>query len=125
MASIAAKAVAEEVLEVIGKGEIPNITKIAVKQGYSPTTSRAGRVQQTKTFKKIVGNALDNFENERAAIFKEMERKRKKAPYSSLVGGLEVTSKNIQLLTGGKTDNVGIEEDRKILIAILAEIRNK
>lgn len=123
MASLAAKAVAEEVLETIGRGKIPNVSKIAVRKGYSFKSAHAGVPQKSKTFKKIVGNALDSFEKERGAIFAEMERKRKKANYSSLVGGLEVTSKNIQLLSGGKTESIGVEEDRRVLLAIIAELR--
>ena len=51
---------------------------------------------------------MERFENERMAIFDEMEKKRVKAPYASLVGGLDVTSKNIQLLSGGATENIAI-----------------
>lgn len=123
MASIAAKAVAEEVLETLGKGKMPNVTKIAVKKGYTPNTAGSGAVQKTKTFQKVVGNALDLFEKERQAIFEEMERKRKKAPYSSLVGGLEVTSKNIQLLSGGATENllIGVKKLSDAELQRLAE----
>lgn len=125
MASEAAKAVAKEVLETISKGKLPSVSKIAPKYGYSKKTAASGLIQKTKTYKEIVGNALDSFMEERQAIFDEMKKKRAKAPYSSLVGGLEVSSKNIQLLTGGKTENVGIDEDRKVIRTIMQEIRHE
>lgn len=60
MASLAAKAVAEEVLETLGKGKRPNIEKIAIKNGYSVTSAHAGVPQQTKTFQDIIAKALSD-----------------------------------------------------------------
>lgn len=60
MGSLAAKQVAEEVLGTIGRGKIPNITKIAVKKGYSHKTANAGLVQRTKTFRDLMEKHLSD-----------------------------------------------------------------
>src|SRR3569623_2542239 len=60
MASEAAKKVAEEVLGTLGKGKRPNITKIAIKHGYTPKTANSGAVQNTKTYREIVEKHLSD-----------------------------------------------------------------
>lgn len=108
MASVAAKAVAKEVLETIGKGRKPSVTKIAVKHGYKPSTAKSGQIQQTKTFKKELSPLVQRLEEERDAIVTALKGKRKNAKYRDLIDGLDKITKNLQLLTGGSTANIAI-----------------
>ena len=108
MASVAAKEVAKEVLGTIGKGKRPNITKIAIKKGYSPKTANSGQVQKTKTYKAELAPLVTRLEQERDAIVEALKKKRGKAKYRDLIDGLDKVTKNLQLLTGGATQNIAI-----------------
>ncbi|MGH7782539.1 MAG: hypothetical protein ACREO5_01670, partial [Candidatus Binatia bacterium] len=81
MASEAAKSVAQEVLETIGKGERPNLTKIAIKKGYKPTTAKAGLVQKTKSYRNEIAPLVIRLEQERDAVIERMKKMRDKAKY--------------------------------------------
>lgn len=124
MSSIAAKQVAEEVLGTLGRGEMPNITKIAIKKGYTPKTANSGAVQATKTYQEAITPFVQAMIEERDAVIKRMKATRGKAKYRDLTDGIDKLTKNIQLLTGGKTENVGlIEEERKSVQTLIAQIR--
>jgi hypothetical protein len=109
MASIAAKKVAEEVLETIGRGEMPSVNKIGPKHGYKKTTSHAGRIQQTKTFQKVIEGSgrplLIRLNEERDRAIALMKKKIGKAKYRDLNDTADKLTKQIQILTGGRTGN--------------------
>ena len=106
MASLNAKAVAREVLETIGKGRKPNISKIGPKHGYSKKSSAAGTIQKSKTYQKELKPLVDRLEEERNAIIERLKVTRNKAKYRDLMDGLDKVTKNIQLLGGKPTDQV-------------------
>lgn len=108
MASLAAKAVAQEVLETLGKGERPNVSKIGVKKGYTPKQSASGNIQQTKTYKAAMKPVIDRMMEERDRAIKAMRGKISKAKYRDLVDSADKLTKNIQLLSGGATDDIKI-----------------
>lgn len=108
MASIAAKAVAREVLETIGKGKRPNITKIAIKNGYAPSTAGSGLVTKTESYQSEIMPLVTRLELERDAIMERLQKTRGKAKYRDLIDGLDKVTKNIQILTGGATDHVKV-----------------
>lgn len=129
MGSIAAKAVAEEVLATIGRGEKPVLEKIAVQKGYSPKTARGNvkQIVETKSYQETIGNSpfVQAMIKERDEVIKRMQKTRGKAKYRDLTDALDKLTKNVQLLTGGKTENVGlIEEERKSVQTLIAQIRN-
>jgi len=123
MSSIAAKKVAEEVLETIGKGEMPSVRKIAPKYGYKKTTAGAGRIQKTKTFQRIMQEGkkplIERLTIERDEALKAMKKKRSKAKYRDLSDTVEKHTKLIQLLSGGATAN------ETITIEISGELAKK
>lgn len=108
MASVAAKAVAQEVVETLGQGKIPNVTKIAERKGYSPRSARSGAIQKTKSYQAELKPLVERLEEERDAIVKALKSKRGKAKYRDLIDGLDKITKNLQLLTGGSTANIAI-----------------
>lgn len=108
MASAAAKAVAKEVLETIGKGKKPSVTKIAVRKGYKPSTAKSGQIQKTKSYQAELSPLVSRLEEERDAIVEALKKKRKGAKYRDLIDGLDKITKNLQLLTGGSTANIAI-----------------
>ncbi len=108
MASVAAREVALEVLETIGRGKRPNLSEIAIKKGYSPTTAKAGLVKKTLTYQRELAPLVASLELERDQIIKRMRRIRNQAKYRDLVDAFDKITKNIQLLTGGATSNVAL-----------------
>ena len=108
MASLVAEKVANEVLETLGNGEIPNIEKIAIKNGYAESSARAGTVQLSKTYQDIMARnkeitlkrlQLQLNRNQRAISGKKL----KGEAYDTLIKAQDTLIKNMQLLTGGKT----------------------
>ena len=109
MASIAAKAVAEEVLETMRKGKIPSVLKIAPKHGYSVNTANAGLVQKTKTYQAVMSPVVTRMEKERDRLLASMEKDNLSyVEYSDKTKALDTLTKNIQLLSGGSTANIAI-----------------
>lgn len=110
MGSINAKHVALEVLETVRKGKKVNLGKIIKKNGYADTTSTVpSQVTNTKTYKNTMKPVIDALEEERQAILARLPKVRSKAKYRDLIDGLDKTTKNIQLLNGGKTSNDGLQ----------------
>lgn len=109
MASIAAKKVAKEVLETVGKGKRPILRHILKKNGYAQNTADSPKqVTETKTYKSIVNPVIEMLEEERLEIIKALKKTRNKAKYRDLTDGLDKTTKNIQLLTGKETERQGV-----------------
>ncbi len=112
MGSLAAKKVAEEVLETMQKGELPSVAKIGVKHGYTPASASSGLIQKTKTYQKHIEavnkKAVAAFERERDRAIAAMPEKIKSARYRDLVDATDKFTKNHQLLTGQSTANVSM-----------------
>lgn len=111
MASENAKAVANEVLGNIGKGQKISIAKIARGKGYSRATANNPKlITETKSYQDIVNPFLDKMSKERDRIIVAMSRKKlSKEQYRNLVDGLDKLTKNIQLLGGKPTENNKLE----------------
>lgn len=114
MASIAAKEVAKEVIEIVRNGKIPNLQKIQQKHGYSKESAKSMKATRTDTYEEVIEQNLPTvvaqLEEEREEILKRMKKTRNKAKYRDLTYSLDIVTKNHQLLTGGKTENTGIGE---------------
>lgn len=121
MASENARAVAKQVLENIGSGKKVSLRKIIKDKGYAQNTADNPKlVTETKTYQETVRPVVDALEKERKAIIARLPKVRAKAKYRDLIDGLDKVTKNIQLLTGGKTEDFGLDqltEDLKNLIA--------
>lgn len=118
MSSIAARKVANEVMETVGNGMIPNLVKIQEKHGYSKLSAKAHKVRQTKTYQRIEESLVRRLEKERDAIIERMQEVRDEAKYRDLSDGLDKTTKVLQLLTGGATENIAVKP-----LATLDELR--
>ena len=106
MASENAKAVAHEVIETIGKGRKVVLGKIVKKRGYSDSVSKyPKKVTETKSYQDEVQPIVQTMIEERDAALREAKKKRGKANYRDLVDASAKLTKDIQLLSGGKTAN--------------------
>ena len=106
--SHAARQVAHDVLESLGRGIKPNITNLAIKRGYSPKTAAKGQVTNRKSYKAVIEPFVLKLEIERDRAIDAMKGKISKAKYRDLVDSIDKLTKNHQLLTGGSTANVAL-----------------
>lgn len=109
MASENAKAVAREVSETLRKGGKVVLGKI-IEKHYSKSTSKSPTVvTETKSYKEEMAPFIQAMIDEREAAIERMKKMRNKAKYRDLTDSIDKLTKNIQLLTGGKTDNSEIK----------------
>lgn len=109
MGSIAAKAVAEDVLESLRRGKRPILGDIVFKRGYSKKTSlNPKNVTETKTYKATIAPFVEKLEIERQRAIDAMAGKIGKAKYRDLTDAVDKLTKSHQLLTGGATANIAI-----------------
>jgi hypothetical protein len=120
------KLVARTVIEKQLKGEKIVMSKILIAHGYSPTTANNPRdVTETSSYKEEIENYAARLERHRLKILEAMEAKDlNEEQYRTLADAQTKVTHDVQLLTGGKTENTG-GEDRMTLVAILAEIRGE
>ena len=111
MGSLSAKNVAKDISESVGKGKKIILGEILKKNGYSESTSKTpSRVTETISFKEEINPVVRAMERERDAAIKMMSKVRNKAKYRDFADAIDKLTKNIQLLTGGRTENGGLEE---------------
>ena len=112
MASENAKAIAEEVLGNLGKCEKVSVLKIAVKRGMKKKYANSGQIQKTKTYRETIEKnkkpILEQLFEERNRAIKALKGKISKAKYRDLTDAIDKLTKNIQLLSGKPTENLGI-----------------
>lgn len=124
MGSVHARAVAKEVLETLGRGERVSVSKIAPKHSYTQLTADSGSIQKTASYKEVMQSTVTAMERERSRLIESMEHKSlKKVDYRTHADAVQKLTHDIQLLSGGKTENVTVDEDRRILIGIVKELR--
>lgn len=97
--------------ENLGKrgGEILNLGDLLREAGYSESMARspAQVFKGSKTIKTVADSFIKRLQDHRSKALARMDKLVDKAGYRDAVDGLDKTTKNIQLLTGGKTENVG------------------
>ena len=110
MVSINAENVAKEILGTIGTKKKPSVRAIAPKYGYSPTTANSGQIQQTQSYKNVMNPVIKQMEKERQRAIKAMTTKDlDDVRYNDLSDVIDKLTKNIQLLSGGATENLAVQ----------------
>jgi len=88
----------------LGNGKkTQSIKAMMLEAGYSESSAE----QQTSLLipiKEKMKTVVDKLKKEREEILKAMVKKRETAGYADLVRGLDITTKNIQLLGGKPTE---------------------
>ena len=126
MGSLNAKRVGEKVSESIRKGKKVNLGKIIRESGYSDQTSKSPqRVTQTDSFKEVIDPVVKAMEEERDAAIAMAKKSRNKAKYRDLIDAVDKLTKNIQLLTGGKTEENGLDKYIENLNLLINTVKNK
>lgn len=109
MGSINAQHAAIKVLETVRQGKKVNLGKILKENGYSDTTATVPtQVTNTKSYRTALAleqkPLLEQLALERQKIMTELSnRKLKGEEYRTLIGSLDIITRNYQLLSGGAT----------------------
>jgi len=102
-----------------------SLASAMVKAGYSKKTARSPKkFTESPNVKPDIENILSQLANERQAIILRLKETRSKAKYRDLMDGLDKVTKVHQLLSGGKTENVGIEGLGNDLKALIDSVKN-
>lgn len=126
-----AAAVAKEVVEKVRKGEKVVYGKIMKKHGYSHHTSKQpDKVRKTTSFKEVIDPVVAGMTKARNALITELTRKGRIRTYKKeklifLSTTLKNLTHDIQLLTGGQTENTGIDKYIEELNNLAARITAK
>lgn len=113
-----------EIAEVVA-GKKPNKSGIARSLGYSPKSAAILRPQATHSYQRTIKDFLDRLDAVRHLVVEALESKDYTTiSASDLAQILKILNHDMQLLSGGKTENYGIEEDRKIIHTILSDMRS-
>ncbi len=90
---------------------VQNIGKARTKQelleaaGYTKSYARAGQIQHTEGYKKVMATIIEQLEQERQRIIDALKVKDlDKEKHRDLVDAMDKITKNIQLLSGGATE---------------------
>jgi hypothetical protein len=109
MSSENAKAVAQEVIETLGKGGKVSVSAIARRKGYSKSVAKNPKqITETQSFQSVVQPVVQEMEAARDRAMTLLLKTENKAKYRDLVDSVDKLTKNIQLLSGGKTSNEDI-----------------
>jgi len=105
MSSENAKAVAREVSETIRKNKKVVLGKIIAKRYAKSTSEKPKLVTGTKSYQDEMKPIIEQLEIERQKAIDGLKTQLPKAKYRDLIDGIDKITKNIQLLSGGKTES--------------------
>ncbi len=121
MRDLNAKRAATEVLNQMSRGEKANTKKAMRAVGF---TNDAPSVSGNPNFQRIIKEYTSLLEYHRAEVLNAMMGKNlDDEQYRTLTDAQTKLTHDIQLLTGGKTENIGLDKDRETLKAIVAAIQ--
>ena len=120
MGSDNARAVARKVVKQITEGKKVRKCAIIKSQGYSQSIAEhPHKVTNTKSYIDEISKTVDKLTVERDRAIGYLPKRIKKASYSNLITGIDILTKNTQLLSGHSTEN------KAILIQVSEQIANK
>jgi hypothetical protein len=101
------KPFAEEVIATLRKGAKVSIRKIAKSKGYSQAVAdHPKQIVETDSYQSVMQPFVKKMEKERDRLIKALSIKNLDTEkYRDLIDGLDKLTKNIQLLSGGRTAN--------------------
>lgn len=109
----------EAIKRIVAKGSKESLAKIMVEAGYSAKTARAPqKLTESRGFKLEAIPLIKRLEQARDKAIERMGKTLDKATYRDTAYSIDVLTKNLQLLTGGATEN-------QLVINISKEIADK
>ena len=102
-----ARAVAREVIDTVRRGKKVNKQEIQQRHGYTASSAKAMKATRTQTYQNEIKPYVKRLEDFREKILTELETKDlTKVKFRELSESLNKTTHDIQLLSGGSTENV-------------------
>ena len=120
MGTFKQKRVVKETIKNLNRDKPLNKGKILDKIGYKKNTVRTPEiVYNTEYVKRELSNVIKELEKNRDLALKSLPNKLKKAQYNHAITGVDVLTKNIQLLSGQATERKEtiLDDDQKSKIA--------
>lgn len=109
MATLKQKKVIDKMIENGG-----NVSDAMREVGYSPKTAHnPQKVTDSKGFKEEARPIVEQLIKQRQLALYMLKGKINEATYRDLTNGIDVLTKNIQLLSGKPTENIGINTEDK------------
>jgi phage terminase small subunit len=109
MATVKQKKVIDK---IVGNGG--NVTKAMIDVGYSKNTAHTPqKLTESKGFIKESKPIVEQLIKQRQMALDMLKITIDKATYRDLTNGVDVLTKNIQLLSGKPTENIGINTEDK------------
>jgi hypothetical protein len=97
-----------------------SIHDILLEAGYAPETARQ-HSHAMAGIRPHLADFIQEMEDHRAKVMEAMKTKILSADYADLVRGLDVLTKNIQLLGGKPTANFALTDERRAELDALAD----
>lgn len=119
------RAVARDVVDTVQRGERVVMSKIIRRHGYAPSiATNPKEVTERPAYQEEIASYTALLEKHRQDVLTAMMNKDLDGEqYRTLSDAQAKLTHDVQLLSGGKTENVGLEEDKKTLKAIVAAIQ--
>lgn len=127
--SFAAKNVARAMLANVGKGKRPVMKQILKDNGYPPSMQKnPQKVTSTLSFQETVEPFVKKLKKLQDNLIEELISERRKKTLKKerllfLSTALKNTIHDTQLLTGGKTDNFGVDELREDINNLINSVK--
>ena len=107
MATLKQQKVVTKLVENSRNSKPKNKGEILAEVGYSKATAiKPSQVLESKGVKEELEPILKEMIEHRKNVLKQMKKKVSKAQYNQLSDAFDKMTKNIQLLSGGSTENV-------------------
>ena len=106
MATLKQKQVVDKMLENVGIPNPKNKGEILKEIGYGKIAKTPNRVLESKGVQEELQPILNEMIKHRKEILVKMKSKINKAQYNQLSDAFDKMTKNIQLLSGGSTENI-------------------
>jgi hypothetical protein len=123
MVSIAGKLVAEDVIKTVFNGEIPNKKDLQINHGYSVKSAQSNKAFVTEGYKTTINTFVGKMIAERNRLIASMKKKDlSKVDYGKHLMGLDILTKDINLLSDEPTERIQVNQTIEKLNALIISV---
>lgn len=118
--------VVEKTIETLNNNKPLNKAKILENVGYSKNiTKTPSQVYNTQYVKNELSKVINKLKENRDEAIGMLSKKIKKAQYNHIITGVDVLTKNIELLSGNATEREAMVLDEEQKQGIAKELLNR
>ena len=129
--SLNVQAVAKDVINQVRKGQKVKLGATILKHGFTKSMSESPtKITKTKSYKEVMDPFIKKMITLRDNLAEEMASERRKRTFKKekllfMSTTMKNTIHDIQLLTGGRTDNFGLDELRNNIADLIKDVKEK